>query len=161
MNGTIREALKESIHLHLAGGDPVGIDRIVAQARQLHPDVFEQYGEALALKGASTMVKHLLREATEISQDQEDQLYLPGMDAPLAIAFEQEGEYKYVATLKAKWPHLEKALVERELNIERAIAQRDDWELKLDYLRPVMENDPGITLEQAALRLREARERVH
>ena len=117
MNGTIREVLKESIHLHLAGGDPVGIDGIVSHAKRLHPDVFEQYGEVLALKGASAMVKHLLREATEISQDQEDQLYLPGMDAPLAIAFEERGEYRYIATRKAKWPHLEKALVERELNI--------------------------------------------
>ena len=39
----------------------VGIDRIVAHARQLHPDVFEQYGEAKGVCDVGLPVTDLLK----------------------------------------------------------------------------------------------------
>ena len=135
---SIRDVLKEAIHQYLVGDEPVAVDQIIAHARESHPDVFVQYAEMLTLKGARAMVKHLLREATnpENPADEPGQLILPGMKMPFAIAFEEGGEYKYIAAQSARWAHLQKALHERELNIDRAIAQRADWERKLDYLRP-------------------------
>ena len=152
---SIRDVLKEAIHLYLVGKAPVAIDQIIAHARESHPDVFVQYAEMLTLKGARAIVKPLLREATdpENPADGPGQLVLPGIKIPFAIAFEEGGEYKYIAAQSARWVHLQKALHERELNIDRAIAHRNDWEQKLDYLRPVMEQNPDITLGETAKKL--------
>ncbi len=110
--------------------------------------------ERLADIGITRLIKQCLRKAADddgLDNNDPSQLNLPGFKEPKAIAVPigESGDYEYVAYNKAQLPQVQAGLAERDMNIYRASRRREDYLMKLDFLRPLMQDRPGITVEEA------------
>lgn len=68
-----------------------------------------------------------------------------GFELPEVFAFCQGGEILYTKTRSATWDR-----------VMAAQSQFEGWASAIEKLRPVMESDPGITVEQAIAKMRQA-----
>lgn len=99
----------------------------------------------------------LLRKASEGESDNpNDQLALPGFTMPAAISYKDGEDVRWIASRKAKWEHIVKTDDLKLESIESATKNRKRWLEVMDYLRPVMEDKPEMTLEEAVRILSEA-----
>lgn len=85
--------------------------------------------------------------------EKSQQLSLPGLPAPAAIAVKEEerGQYAYVLLDSAQWSDLVASEMEKDENIENAVKSKKDWRKKLDYLQPVMEGTSLSVLDAIAI----------
>lgn len=83
-------------------------------------------------------------------QNDNEQPALPGLKFPLAIAVrEDEGEVQYVPSRIATWADLRAGLAERERHITSTTVKRDQFSASMDVLRPVMEKNADMTVQEA------------
>lgn len=135
----------------LASEADAGLDVICDTFLDRHPDAFESHGQALALAGLKKRVKDAMCALT--NDDDSDQLALPGLHLPTALAYvrEDDGQVAYVRADKATWSQLVSARALREENVVRAQARLRQFDATLDRLRPHMESAPEVTVAQALL----------
>jgi hypothetical protein len=139
----LRQALAEAYEHCIAQGRCQAKD-VVEEAQHRHPDLFSHESARLVHQAALREAKAFMKEAYVLSEEDVDSTnqaelplgLLPGMPAPrtliVAIA---PGEYVHVRYDCATWADMEAALLEKGLNIDRAIARKDDHILKMDALR--------------------------
>jgi DeoR/GlpR family transcriptional regulator of sugar metabolism len=79
------------------------------------------------------------------------QMMFEGMELPAFIAVRQNGsdETIYVRTGSATWADLEAGRQERVNHVAAAQAKLDSYDESLIRLRPLMENDPTLTVDEA------------
>jgi hypothetical protein len=127
---------------------------IYAEMWQKHPEVLEAERDKLLENGAINKITHFLKsyygsESAEADGAMSLQMGLPGLPAPAAIAVKEgTNEYAYVLFESATWEDLNTGALERDENIDNAIASREDWSLKMAYLGPVMKGT-GRTVREA------------
>jgi hypothetical protein len=114
--------------------------------------------QQLMLKAALRAAKDWMREHSSLTEEDltsanQPELplgILPGYRPPMALAvLVKDGEYEYVRYDCATWADLEGALIERTLNIERAIARKQDHVEKMYALRPYLQGYPERTVAEA------------
>lgn len=160
---SLRSILHESVDVCLEQGRCT-VSMVVTYAMQSYPEVFEDERDRLILAAAKREAKMILGVVTQSTMFQamgaSAQLtlpldILPGMSPPLAIAVDpgDGGEIEYVRFDCATWADLEAGLQEREHNIERAVAKRDDFLLKMDALARLMRQDLSMTVALACEQL--------
>lgn len=154
----LRQALIEAIGQCLGIQGRCTVDQVVSAARQEHPELFLQESERLIWKAARRETKELLRNTLDATLDEDDDdgqeelplSILPGLSPPHAVAVAQvDGPFMYVRYDCATWADLEGALQERTLNVARAVARREDHELKMDAMRAYLQAYPGRTVAEA------------
>lgn len=130
---------------------------VVVHARHLHAELFQLERERLIMQAAERIAKQVMKDLTEDDDHGRSpsacQLVLLDLALPTAIALPEEegtGEgFVYVRTDKATWSDLLAGGEIRDLNVERAQAKRDAYWESVDYLRPVMEQQPNLTVAEA------------
>jgi hypothetical protein len=130
---------------------------VVAHARNLHAELFELERERLVMQAAERIAKQVMKDLTEDDDDGRSpsacQLVLLDLALPTAIALpDEEGAgdgFVYVRADKATWSELVAGGEIRDRNVERAQAKRDAYWESVDYLRPIMEQQPELTVAEA------------
>lgn len=130
---------------------------VVAYARNLHAELFELERERLVMQAAERLAKQVMKDLTEDDDDGRSptacQLVLLDLALPTAIALpDEEGDgdgFVYVRVDKATWSELLTGGQTRDRNVERAQAKRDAYWESVDYLRPIMEKQPNLTVAEA------------
>ena len=113
----------------------------------LHADVFEREQEHLLMEAADRIAKAIMKE---LSENDQPTLSLFGLAVPTAIAVPMErGSFYYVRADKATWSQLVAGEQVRTANVERAAAKLDAYRESMGYLRPLMEQNPHLTVAQA------------
>lgn len=125
---------------------------VVLCAQQRYGDVFIAEQERLVFQAAARIAKSIMRD---MAMDDDDQLSLPGINLPSAIAVPHENEdgYYYVRTDKACWSELEAGRELRVSNVRRAQQKLDQYDEALLRLQPIMEHEPDLTVADAVERL--------
>lgn len=120
------------------------------------PELREHQEEAMRREYLS-MLKALLKETSEddgVDSGASTQLPLPGFDPPTTMAVLQaDGEYLYVLFLRMTWEQMQGAIEERDRNMDRVRKRRADLRRKARVLRPYMENNPSMTVQDALVLL--------
>lgn len=147
---TFSRRLREHAINRLADG-PLHIDEVVAEAIATHADLFAAEGDRLARKAADRIVKDVMRRLGE--DDDTDETRLPGLSLPSVIYVDPgDAEPYYRRTDLATWAEIEAGLAERQRNAERAQARIDRYLDGMDRLRPIMADDPAVTVGEALRR---------
>jgi hypothetical protein len=155
---TIHGVLAESALVLLEQQRLVWPREVVLRAWDLHAELFELEQRRLVMQAAEREAKAIMKDLTEDDEEEEDasswrQLTLRGLALPTAIALPDhggdDGAFPYVRTDKATWSDLVAGGEIRDRNIERAQAKRDAYWESVDYLRPVMEKQPNLTVAEA------------
>lgn len=129
----------------------VTVEQVVNCAYRRHGGEFTDAAEKLILASARAIVANLMRD---LSSDEGDaQLTLPGLDLPSALAIPAPSGTYYVRTDKATWTELVLGREVRAENVDRAQAKLDAYDESLETLRPVMEDDPTLSVADALDRL--------
>lgn len=150
----IRTVLRECA-VDLLGTEPnVTVERIVSCAWSRHSDAFAEATTQMINQAAREIVANLLRDLTE--DEEQDQLTLPGLGLPSAIAVQTPDGTYYVRSDKATWPELQAGRKVRVENVARAAARLDDYDEALANLAPIMEADHAITVADALRKMVEA-----
>ena len=113
--------------------------------------------ERLIMQAAERIVKQVMKDLTEDDDNGRSpsacQLLLLDLALPTAIALAYEdgaGDgFVYVRAGKATWSELVVGGEIRDRNVERAQAKHDAYWESVDYLRPVMEKQPNLTVAEA------------
>ena len=135
---------------------------VVQRARDLYADLFELERERLVMQAAERIAKQVMKDLAEDDDEERGpsacQMVLLNLALPTAIALpdqdEARDEFVYVRADKATWPDLIAGGQVRDRNVERALAKRDAYWESVDYLRPIMEKQPGLTVADAMRILR-------
>ena len=153
---TIHAVLAESALVLLDQQRLVWPREVVLRAWELHADLFEREQRRLVMQAAERDVKQIMKDLTEDEEEGRGtaaQLALFGLALPTAIALaDEEGSEDgcpYVRTDKATWSDLLVGGKTRDRNVERALAKRDAYWESVDYLRPIMEQQPHLTVAVA------------
>jgi hypothetical protein len=154
---TIHGVLAESALVLLDQQRLVWPREVVLRAWDLHAELFQLEQRRLIMQAAERLAKAIMKDLTE--DDEEDdasswrQLTLRGLALPTAIALPDQGgddgAFPYVRTDKATWSDLVAGGEIRDRNVERAQAKRDAYWESVDYLRPIMEKQPHLTVAEA------------
>lgn len=143
----IRTVLRECA-VDLLGSEPnVTVERIVTCAWSRHGDAFAEAQAQMINQAAREIVANIMRDLTD--DDETEQLTLPGLGLPSAIAVQTPDGTYYVRSDKATWPELQAGRKVRVANVERAAARLDDYDEALANLEPIMASDPTITVADA------------
>ena len=126
------------------------IDNSAAGAGKSSSESISWYTRWRLTPSRSAISKELLRGMGET----EEQVALPGLGLPAAIAIRREDKsVYYVRSDKARWSELRSGRQEREQHVSASQARLDEYDTALDRLRPIMENDPNITVAEAVRKL--------
>lgn len=129
----------------------VSAEHVVKCAYGRHPEVFAEEAEAMALTSARKIAASIMRSFSE--DDSGDQLTMPGLGFPTAIAVvTPDGNY-FVRADKAVWAEVEAGEQQRVSNVDRAVAKLDAYREGKEIVRPYMEPDPLCTVAQAVARI--------
>jgi hypothetical protein len=161
---TLYQVLREAVDLCFSQGR-CNLSMVIATARQAHPEVFDREGDLLIDQAAGRHAKRLINKLLEMvpipgvnmpAQLELPLAILPGAAPPFAIAVDHGTgeEVEYVRFDCATWADLQAAYREREENIRRAVAKRDDFALKMGLLGTVMTVQPAMTVGEACELLR-------
>lgn len=143
----IRTVLRECA-VDLLGTEPnVTVERIVTCAWSRHGDAFAEAQAQMINQAAREIVANIMRDLTD--DDEAEQLTLPGLGLPSAIAVQTPDGTYYVRSDKATWPELLAGRKVRLDNVQRAAARLDDYDEALANLAPIMEADPLISVADA------------
>jgi hypothetical protein len=119
---------------------------VVECALTRYPGVMAEQRDRLIYQAAQRIVKDLLRQEAETD---DDQLQLDGLAFPRAIAVRSLADVYYVRCDKAVWREVQAGYDEREHNVVAAIASRDAYEASMERLRPIMADQPDMTVAEA------------
>lgn len=140
-----RDAIR-STAVELSTGQRVTVDEIAAAAEATHPDLISAESERLVHSAVRREVKDVLRS---MSEDDDAQLALPGLDFPSRLAVrDAAGAVVYVDTHVATWADLEAAEAERARHVAAASAKLDSFRRGKSRLRPYM-GEPTVTVAEA------------
>lgn len=153
---SLRLALAEAFETCMGTGRCRATD-IVSTAQAAYPDMFAHESARLIRQAALREAKALMRQSGATEEDvtthNEPQLplgILPGLRPPLAVAVPlPDGDYEYVRYDCATWNDLESAMQEKTLNVDRAIARKEDHLRKMDALRKYLYRFAGRTVAEA------------
>lgn len=149
---TVRSILRDCATDLLDTEPNVTVDQVVGCAYRRHGDEFAQASQQMVLAAARDIVAKLMRDLTD--DDSPDQLSLPGLELPSAIAVQHPDGTYYVRSDKATWIELIAGRNLREANVSAAQAKLDAYDESLDLLRPHMEGTER-TVADAARRIRD------
>lgn len=149
---TVRSILRDCATDLLDTEPNVTVDQVVGCAYRRHGDEFAQASQQMVLAAARDIVAKLMRDLTD--DDSPDQLSLPGLELPSAIAVQHPDGTYYVRSDKATWVELIAGRNLREANVSAAQAKLDAYDESLDLLRPHMEGTER-TVADAARRIRD------
>ena len=130
----------------------------VEDVMRTNADEVLQDTRRLVLRELRHQAKEFMKTQQPASEEETDSVnqldlplgILPGMVPPRTLLVElPTGDYEHVRYDVATWNDLEAALIEKTLNIERAIARRQDHELKMAALAPHMREAPERTVAEA------------
>ena len=130
---------------------------VVRRARDLHAELFAMEQERLIMQAAERIAKQVIKDLSEDDDDERGpsacQLVLLDLALPTAIALPDEDgpgdTFVYIRTDKATWADLLAGGGVRDRNVERALAKRDAYWESVDYVRPIMEPRPDLTVAEA------------
>lgn len=131
----------------------VTVEQVVGCAYRRHGDAFAEAQQQMVLAAARAIVAKLMRDLTD---DDADQLALPGLALPSAIAIPAPDGTYYVRSDKATWDELVAGREVRVANVSAAQTKLDAYDESVETLRPFMENDPTITVADAVRSMRAA-----
>jgi hypothetical protein len=132
----------------------VTVEQVVGCAYRRHGDAFADAQQQMVLAAARTIVAKLMRDLTDDEGD--DQLSLPGLGLPSAIAVQDPDGTYYVRSDKATWSELLAGREVRLANVTAAQAKLDAYDESVETLRPFMEHDPLATVADAVRSMRDA-----
>ena len=135
----------------LATEREVEVEKVVTCAWRNHPDEFAAEQQRMILAAATRAAKEVLRGLSD-EDEPGDEPRLPGLDLPYCIAVPRGDAFVYVHTEKATWDDLVAGEQVRADNVARAQKKLDAYRKALDTLRPLMENQPTITVAGALAR---------
>ena len=136
---SVKAAISECVDIVLEGNDRATVDDIVSCAWERAADALYEHANELAWRQVRAIVKSIMRERTS-DDDQLDQLSIPGLGFPSAIAIPTgANEFEYVRWDKATWDDLVAGREIRVANITNAQRQLDRYDESLERVRPVME----------------------
>jgi hypothetical protein len=124
-------------------------EEAIEAIKENFPKEYAAYEEALADIGLLKMVKEQARALSEPAGTAPAQSQLPGFDPPGAITVPHNGKFEYVPWRLSTWADL---LAHRDICRKNATLVNNrlvDIELKIEALRPVMENAPALLEHQA------------
>lgn len=148
----LNKLLIECAHAELAEGRCT-VDDVAARAERLYGALIEAESKQLVRERIKDIVRKLLRDLADDDGSEQSQQALPGLKLPSAIAVRGKDEdIYYVRADMATWDEILAGLAEREQNIVRAVAKRDQYLEAVDRLRPWMESDPACTVADALRR---------
>ena len=154
MRGPLAEAYE---HL-MSGTGRCSADDLAQWVSHQYPDIVLDNVRRLAYKQLRREAREFMKEQRPVSEEDvtsQNQLglplgILPGMRPPRTLVVQlPTGAYEHVRYDVARWTDLESALEEKTLNIERAIARREDHQRKMDALAPHMRLTPARTVGEA------------
>jgi len=130
---------------------------VVQRARNLYAELFELERERLVMQATERIAKQVMKDLAEDDDEERGpsacQMVLLNLALPTAIALPDEDgasdEFVYVRADKATWTDLLTGGGVRDRNVERATAKRDAYWESVDYVRPIMEQRPGLTVAEA------------
>lgn len=131
----------------------VTVDQVVGCAYRRHGESFLEAQQQMVLAAAKTIVAKLMRDLTD---DEDEQLALPGIALPSAIAVQDPDGTYYVRSDKATWAELLAGREVRATNVSAAQAKLDAYDESVETLRPFMEDRPGLTVAEAVRAMRDA-----
>lgn len=143
---SVRALLRECVTDLLDTEPSVTVEQVVACAYRNHRDEFEADAERMVLQSARSIVAQMMRDFTE---DDDEQLTLPGFGLPSAICVQSPNGTYYVRSDKATWPELLAGRQVRADNVTAAQRKLDRYDDALDVLRPLMESHPTVTVADA------------
>lgn len=141
----LRELMSEVARDLLQEMDLVSVDDVVAEARERAEDLFADEADRLIADSVRKMAKGVM---TGLSKDS-GQLVLPGFQLPTCLDIPTESGWRWIATAKATWKHLEMGEVVRTDNVRRAQVRLDQYHAALRRLRPIMQPNPEMTVTEA------------
>lgn len=123
---------------------------IVVAAQRERPDLFVAESERLVTAAALAIAKRVLRSYADDADDEEEQVALPGLSLPAAIAVPEDGGgYYYVPAERATWSDLQAGREVRQANVGRAQGKLDRYDETCAMLRPYMEPFATRTVAEA------------
>lgn len=145
------EALHEMVRKFVDGGSKFEPADVRTQLMHDHPQIIRDHFEHLGNRQLLNEIKSILRAWSEDDHTSNDQMTLPGIALPTAIAIPAENEsgYVYRSTSSATFEDLLAAEHVRLKNVERAQARLDQFRESLETLRPYMEHDRLVTVADA------------
>lgn len=150
---TVRSILRECAEDLLDTEPAVTVEQVVGCAWRRHADTFAEETERMVQASARIIVAQLMREYTE---DDEDQMSLPGLGLPSAICVQSANGTYYVRADKATWPELLAGRQTRTDNVDAAQKKLDRYDAAVETLRPFMEADDEVTVAKAVAMMAEA-----
>lgn len=123
----------------------VTVEQVVGCAYRRHGDAFAEQAQAMVLASARTIVANLMRDLS----GEDEQLSIPGLGLPSAIAVPAEAGTYYVRSDKATWPELLAGRQVRADNVAAAQRKLDAYDESVEMLRPFMEGRPEVTVAAA------------
>lgn len=117
-----------------------------------HRDELIADADAHMLRRVAAEAKNYMHAGAFTSQGQ---TFFEGMDLPAFIAVRKTGaeEIYYVRTGNATWADLEAGRQERVNNVTAAQTKLEAYDESLYRLRPIMENNPTMTTNEALITL--------
>lgn len=145
----VRGVLRECATDLLETEPHVTVDQVVGCAYRRHGEVFTAATQAMVLAAAREIVAKVMRDLSE--DDSPDQLSLPGLDLPSAIAVQHPDGTYYVRSDKATWEELMAGRQVRVANVSAAQAKLDAYDESCEVLRPHMEGTARSVADAARL----------
>lgn len=158
MVDTLRQAFAEAYAHQVGFTGRCNADGVTNYVLHHYPDLCLQDNRRLVHKALRLEAKAFMKEQAPLSEEEvtsHNQLdlplgILPGMRPPKTLIVEKaKGEFEHVRYDVATWADLEAALKEKTLNIDRAIARREDHLRKMDAMRPHLRDFPHRTVAEA------------
>ncbi len=145
MRKTLRSVSREVIEECLERGTEVGVDHMITVARTRHSDLFATESERLLMQALRREFKSLLDDMSKTSE----QLVIPGINLPAALALPRDGKVKYKRIDKANWSDLVLGRAVRYQHIVASQASLDEYDRSMEHLAPIMKQDPDILVGDA------------
>lgn len=153
---SLHSILAETTHALLDSDFRITATDVVERARKNNEAIFAAETDKLVMDAARRIVKEILRDLTQDDHAaSDDQVILPGLVLPSAIAVEDEGgNFYYVKAQKATRQELQAGRAQRVSNVLRAQKRLDQYDETLELLLPLMDDD-DMTVEDAVRLLSE------
>lgn len=144
----VRSVLRECALDLLETESKVSAEHVVRCAYQRHGAVFSDATDKMVRDLARRMAADIMRGLSD--DDGGDQLTIPGLGFPTAIAVVTPDGTYWVRADKATWNELKAGRQQRLDNVNAAVRKLDSYDEGMETVRPHMEHDPdGIQLHAA------------
>lgn len=150
---SLHSAVRDCVVTAIESREEFSVLAIVRQIRDSCPEIIKRDAPFIVDKFIEGLVKReMAKRPSAVSEDQ-----------PLLINFPQilsvqdgEGNPWCVPAIAAKWRHIMQALEARDENVANVTRARDRLKAAARELRPLMEKNPEMTVEEAMRFLKKA-----